>query len=222
MAGNRIEELRRQALKKLQEFEVLMRNGHFDFGNGYHGKMYLNPHQLFRHPSTIWRLAQDLLDILPSELLEQTEVVAGPVTGGALLAHTLAGLLDGRRALTHPPCSFAPFTHGRGSGLGAEARVDPTREGGFVLRSFYANEMVGKRVLLADDVRNTGKTYQRCAELVQAAGGTVIATVQICDRMEAVVDLGVPNYALVEYDAPENFAATECPMCRAGQPITTF
>ena len=32
----------------------------------------------------------------------ETEVVAGPATGGALLAHTLAGLLDGRRALTHP------------------------------------------------------------------------------------------------------------------------
>ncbi len=217
MAGNRVEELRRQALKKLQEFEVLMRNGHFDFGNGYHGKVYLNPHQLFRHPSTIWRLAQDLLDILPSDLLEQTEVVAGPVTGGALLAHTLAGLLDGRRALTHPPCSFAPFTYrARGPEVQAPA------ESGFVLRSFYAKEMAGKRVLLADDVRNTGKTYQRCAQLVQAAGGTVIGTVQICDRMEAVVDLGVPNYALVEYEAPENFAAGECPMCRSGEPITTF
>ena len=208
MTGNRVEELRRQALKKLQEFEVLMRNGHFDFGNGYHGRMYLNPHQLFRYPSTIWRLAQDLLDILPSDLLEKTEVVAGPVTGGALLAHTLAGLLDGRRALTHPPCSFAPF----GQGAGKE----------FVLRSFYAREMAGKRVILADDVRNTGKTYQRCARLVEQAGGTVIATVQICDRMEAMVDLGVPNYALVEYKAPDNYPAAECPMCRAGEPITSF
>ena len=40
--------------------------------------------------------------MLPGELLERTEVVAGPVTGGALLAHTMAGLLDGRRALTPP------------------------------------------------------------------------------------------------------------------------
>jgi orotate phosphoribosyltransferase len=208
MTGNRVDELRRQALQKLQEFEVLMRNGHFDYGNGYHGRVYLNPHQLFRYPSTIWRLAQDLLDILPSDLLEQTEVVAGPVTGGALLAHTLAGLLDGRRALTHQPCSFAPFTLSRGNG--------------FLLRSFYAKEMAGKRVILADDVRNTGKTYQRCAELVREAGGTVIATVQICDRLEAMVDLGVPNYALVEYKAPENFPAADCPMCRAGEPITAF
>ena len=48
---------------------MLMRDGHFDYGNGFHGRVYLNPHQLFRYPSTIWRLAQDLLDVLPAELL---------------------------------------------------------------------------------------------------------------------------------------------------------
>ena len=204
---NRQDELREQALRTLQESGVLMRRGHFDYGNGYHGRVYLNPHELFRQPSTIWRLAQDLIDILPSELLQTTEVVAGPATGGALLAHTLAGLLDGRRPLTHPPYSFAPFT--------------PEAEG-FTLRDFYARSMKGRRVLIADDVRNTGKTLVSCAELVRAAGGIVMATVEICDRMESVVDAGVPNYALVNYPAPENYPATECPMCRAGDPITTF
>jgi orotate phosphoribosyltransferase len=204
---NRKDELRQRAREKLEEFEVLMRDGHFDYGNGFHGRVYLNPHKLFRYPSTIWQLAQDLLEILPGELLDKTEVVAGPATGGALLAHTLAGLLDGRRALTHPPCSFAPFT--------------PV-EGRFVLRDFYARQMKGRRVLLADDVRNTGKTFQACAQLVHEAGGTVLATVQICDRMEAMVDLTVPNYALAEYRAPENYPVAACPMCRAGEPITSF
>jgi orotate phosphoribosyltransferase len=97
---SRTDDPRQQALKTLQELEVLMRQGHFDYGNGFHGRVYLNPHQLFRYPSTIWRLAQDLLDVLPAELLARTEVVAGPSTGGALLAHTLAGLLDGKRAPT--------------------------------------------------------------------------------------------------------------------------
>ena len=199
--------LRRQALKTLQDAGVLMRQGHFDYGNGFHGRMYLNPHQLFRYPSTIWRLAQDLLDVLPGELLDRTEVVSGPVTGGALLAHTLAGLLDGRRALTHPPCSFAPFT---------------MFDGNVALKGFYADSMRGKRVLLADDVRNTGKTFEQCAALVRQAGGTVLATAEICDRLEAVADIGVPNYALVEYRASENFPAAECPMCRAGEAITSF
>jgi orotate phosphoribosyltransferase len=204
---NRKDELRQQALKKLQEAGVLMRDGHFDYGNGFHGRLYLNPHQLFRYPSTIWRLAQDLIDVLPGDLLERTEVVAGPATGGALLAHTIAGLLDGRRALTHPPCSFAPF-----------AMVDHRP----VLKEFYAREMQGRRVLLADDVRNTGKTFEQCADLVRKAGGTVLATVEICDRMEAVADAGVPNYALAEYRAPENYRAEDCAMCRAGQPVTEF
>ena len=204
---NRRDELRGRALKKLEEFEVLMRDGHFDYGNGYHGRVYLNPHKLFRYPSTIWQLAQDLLEVLPGDLLEKTEIVAGPATGGALLAHTIAGLLDGRRALTHPPCRFAPFTHA---------------DGKFVLRDFYAREMKGRKVLLADDVRNTGKTFQSCAQLVAEAGGTVIASVQICDRMEAMVDLGVPNFALVDYRAPENYPVARCPMCKAGEPITSF
>src|SRR3954464_130000 len=128
---SKVDDLRQQALRQLENFEVLMRNGHFDYGNGFHGRVYLNPHQLFRHPSTIWRLAQDLLDILPGDLLAETDVVAGPATGGALLAHTLAGLLDGRRALTHPPSSFAPFTQ--------------TGQG-FTLRRFYAEQMSGRRV----------------------------------------------------------------------------
>ena len=200
-------ERRRNALKQLEELGILMHAGHYDYGNGYHGRAYLNPHQLFLHPSTIWRLAQDLLDVLPGELIERTEVVAGPVTGGALLAHTMAGLLDGRRALTHPPSSFAPFTFA---------------DDAFVLREFYAKQIAGRRVLIADDVRNTGKTFQRCAELVRRAGGEVIATAEICDRMEAVVDLGVPNYALAEYQAPENYPAGECPLCRQALPITTF
>jgi orotate phosphoribosyltransferase len=201
-------ELREKALKDLQTSEVLMLDGHFDYGNGYHGRVYLNPHQLFRHPSTIWRFAQDLIDVPPSDLLDATEVVAGPVTGGALLAHTIAGLLDSRRSLTHPPSSFAPFNY------------DPA--GGFALRSFYRDELKGKRVLLADDMRNTGQTFARCAALVREAGGTVIGTVEICDRCEASVDIGVPNFALAEYRAPENYTASACPMCKAGIPVTRF
>jgi len=201
-------EIREKALKDLRQSEVLMIDGHFDYGNGYHGRVYLNPHQLFRHPSTIWRFAQDLIDLLPSDLVQRTEVVAGPVTGGALLAHTMAGLLDSRRSLTHPPCSFAPFNY------------DPA--GGFTLRAFYGREIKGKRVLLADDVRNTGETFARCAALVRAAGGTVLATVEIYDRLEAIADLGVPNIALAEYRAQDNYKMDECPLCKTGAPIARF
>ena len=196
---------RERARKDMESLGVLMTDGHFDYGNGFHGRVYLNAHQLFRHPSTIWRLAQDLLDVIPSDLQLKTEVVAGPATGGALLAHTIAGLLDGRRSLSHPPCAFAPFQYDTGD---------------VALRPFYAASMRDRRVLLADDVRNTGKTLERCAALVREAGGEVLATVQIYDRLESVVDLGVPNIALIDYQAPENFPVAQCPLCQDGTPIT--
>ena len=204
---SRRDELQKKALNNLREFGVLMLDGHFDYGNGYHGPAYLNPHQLFRYPSTIWRLAQDLLDVTSDEIAAQADVVAGPATGGALLAHTIAGLLDSRRSLTHRPCSFAPFEKSGRQPL---------------LRPFYQQLVKGRRVLIADDVRNTGQVTAKCAEVIREAGGTPIALVCICDRLESIADPGIPVIALVEYPAPPNYPAAECPLCKAGKPITRF
>ena len=205
--NQRVEDVRKRAQRIMQDANVLL-EGHFDFGNGYHGRTYLNPHMLFCRPSTIWQLAQDLLDVLPYELTTQVQAVVGPATGGALLAHTLAGLLDGRRSLDHPPCIFAP--------------IDFDAEQGLRLRSTYRAVLAGKKVLIADDVRNTGKTLDHCAELVRKAGGEVIGTVQLYDRMSSVVTLDVPNVALLEYGARDISTSTTCPQCAAGVPLTRF
>ncbi len=202
----RHDDVRIRAFEDLRRFEVVM-EGHFDYGNGFHGRLYLNPHQLLQHPSTIWRVAQDLIDVTPAEFIDQAEIVAGPSTGGALLAHTMAGLLESRRPTAHAPYLFAPFGDDEGR---------PS------LSPFYAKRMTGKRVLIVDDVRNTGTTFKRCSDLVVAAGGSVIGTMQIIDRCEACVSLEAPNVALVEYKAPPNYPAASCPMCAANVPITTF
>ena len=96
---------------------------------------------------------------MPKSIVEQAEVVAGPVMGGALLAHTMAGLLDSRQHLSRPRTLFAPFS------------VDA--ECGQTLSRFYQQQVRGRKVLLVDDVLNTGQTFARCAELVRAGGGTV-------------------------------------------------
>jgi len=206
LANARHEQVRARALEDMRRFEVVMQ-GHFDYGNGFHGKLYLNPHQLFQWPSTIWRVAQDLIDVMPVEFIDSAEVVAGPATGGALLAHTVAGLLDGRRSMAHPPYSFSPFSDHKGH---------------LVLSPFYAARMKGKRILIVDDVRNTGTTFKHCADLAARAGGTVIGTMQIIDRCETSVSLDVPNVSLVDYKAPPNYPAGSCPLCAAGVPITSF
>jgi len=50
----------------------------------------------------------------------------------------------------------------------------------------------------------------------------VVATVEIYDRLEAVTKLDIPNFALAEFAAPKNFKAEDCPLCKAGAPITSF
>ena len=205
---SRKDQLRANTLMNLREHEVLMLDGHFDYGNGYHGSVYLNPHRIFRQPSLIWRFAQDLIELFPDALVSEIEVVAGPVMGGALFAHTVAGLLDGRRALTHAPTSFAPLS------------LDG--QGTLTLRPFYRTVVSGRRVLLADDVRNTGETFSRAKSAIESVGGKVIATAEICDRLESLVDLGVPNFALAEYRAPENYPVATCPLCKAGKEVTAF
>ena len=203
----KIDDIRARALNELRRFEVLMSEGHFDYGNGYHGPAYLNPHQLLRYPSTIWRLAQDLLDVVPEDVTSPADVVAGPAIGGALLAHTIAGLLDSRHSLSHPPSCFAPFEKNGKTPY---------------LRPFYQRLVKDRRVLITDDVRNTGQMVAKCADLVREAGGTVLAVVCICDRLEAIADPGVPVYPLIQYPAPPNYPAADCPLCKAGQPITRF
>ena len=91
-----------------------------------------------------------------------------------------------------------------------------------MLSPFYASLLDGRRVVIADDVRNTGQTFAECARLVEAAGGIVVATLQIVDRGEAEVTLPVPNVALVDYTAPPNHPADACPLCAAGVPVTRF
>ena len=73
-----------------------------------------------------------------------------------------------------------------------------------------------------DDVRNTGQTLARCAELVRSGGGTVIATARDLRPHGSDRELDVPNYPLAEYKAPENYASRFVPAVSRGVPITSF
>ena len=107
----RQDDLRRQALKTLQELEVP------DARRALRLRQRISRPALPQSPPAVPAPVDDLAAragsarCVPAEILRKRTSWPGPATGGALLAHTLAGLLDGRRALTHPPCSFAPFTN---------------------------------------------------------------------------------------------------------------
>ena len=206
----RIDAIRQNALAAIEESEAFM-DGHFDYGNGYHGHYYLNPHAMFEQPYRVVRLAQDLIDILPSDIKLEVELVAGPVTCGAELAFIMAPFLDSKRDL-----------HGKKRILHAPIH---SHGGRLALRPHYRKRVSGRNVLIVDDVRNTGGTLKQSFDLIAEAGGVPIATAVLYDLCIAQQELPVRHQPLLEYPMHGRgkiFPQFECTMCKLAIPITKF
>lgn len=202
------EELRNAlALKLLEDRGALETDGHFDYGNGFHGTVYLHFHRLLEVPYNIWQLAGDLLGRIDGSVKDDTQVVAGPVTGGAILGAVLATLIDSSRKWTpaHQPVRFAPL-HASSAGLS--------------LKCHYQEVVKGRKVLLVDDVRNTGKTFSDASRLLLAAGAKIIATAELYDYGDPLIELGVPNFpgAQFPYKGVRESEA-ECYLCKLNVPV---
>jgi orotate phosphoribosyltransferase len=104
---------------------------------------------------------------------------------------------------------------------------DPAPEGGalrgrFALRRGHDHVVSGKRVLVVDDIVNTGLSLRQTAEAVRAAGGLVAGAACLVSRGNVdAAGLGVGRFAyLLEYKIPA-WPASACPLCQAGVPINT-
>ena len=209
MDVDRRADIRNKALKDLQESGGADVDGHFDYGNGYHGRVYLNPHQLFRHPSTIWRFAQDLIDVLPGDL--------DP-------AHrSRGGTGDGRRAArAHDRGTARQPPQPDASALQLRA-VHPRRDRRADVASVLSRGAQGqagaagrRRAEYGRDAGARGRAGRR-GRRDGARDGRKSTTV-----WKRSATLGVPNIALAEYKAPENYPVADCPLCQDGVPITRF
>src|SRR5690606_11017507 len=90
-----------------------------------------------------------------------------------------------------------------------------------VLRRGYDRLVAGTRVLVVEDVINTGGSALKAVEAVRTAGGTVTAISVLVNRSPGVVteaSFGAPLLALAEFPA-EAWEAAECRLCREGKPI---
>jgi orotate phosphoribosyltransferase len=151
--------------------------------------MYLEKFQVLQHPVETERLCAAIaswakaLDI---------ETVAGPTTGGIILAHEVARQL-GVRAI---------YAERREGGAGREFRR------GFAIRP-------GERVVVVDDIMTTGGSVQETVDAVRSAGGHVAGAAVLVDRSGGAADVGVPMEALWRLDIP-SYAPGECPLCAKG------
>lgn len=178
----------------LAESGAVLRDSHVVYTSGRHGSAYVNKDAVYPHTDRVRELCA-----MMAELARPLgpEVVCGPAMGGIILAQWT------------------------GHHLGLPAvYAEKAAEGGMVLKRGYDAVVRGRRVLVVEDVVNTGGSLADTVRAVRAAGGTVAGAVALCNRggvPASAVDVPV-LHALVELSL-DSWAADECPLCRRGVPV---
>ena len=185
-----------------------LRDGHFALKSGRHGDRYLEKFQVLQFPAAV----SELCGYLAARVRDEdgrslVSVVAGPTTGGVILAFEVARQLGVR-------------------GIFAEevARGD-MRERQF-RRGFAIGE--GERVLLVDDILTTGGSLLAMLPPVESVAGEVVLAGVLVDRSGGTRELTSPGSgrrypveSLWVLDLPTWEPGADCPGCAAGLPVDT-
>jgi orotate phosphoribosyltransferase len=185
-----------------------LKEGHFLLKSGKHSDRYLEKFLVLQDPAAtselcgFWAAQHRGADGAPL-----VDVVAGPTTGGIVLAFETARQLGVR-------------------GIFAEEVEDPD---GSTRREFRRGFTIAprERVLLVDDILTTGGSLLAMLPAVEALGGEVVMCAVLADRSGGLASLSSPttkrNYplrALWQLQLPTYLPGpATCPACAAGVPL---
>src|SRR5256884_8205168 len=168
-------------------------HGHFVYTSGRHGTDYLEKFRILEAPKTTSALAA----MIATQFRRLTpELVAGPTTGGIILAYEVARQL----------------------GVNA-VYVERGESGGRVLRRGFEIPP-GTRVLVVDDVVTTGGSLVETHACIAQAGGVVIGIGVLADRTAGRTMTDVPFFACLTLDFP-SYPPEACPLCAASIPLAS-
>jgi orotate phosphoribosyltransferase len=167
-----------------------IKEGHFLLASGFHSPVYWEKFRILQYPHLTERLCRLIAQHLKGQKID---VVAGPTTGGIILAFETARQLGTR-------------------GIFAE------KEGG--IRVFRRDFEIapGERVLIVDDILTTGSSIRETINAVDRLGGIIIGIGVLVDRSEKDLDFNVPFFSCLR--APTTvYSPQECPLCIAHIPL---
>jgi orotate phosphoribosyltransferase len=185
-----------------------LKEGHFLLKSGKHSERYLEKFLVLQDPAAtselcgFWAARHRAPDGTPL-----VDVVAGPTTGGVVLAFETARQL-GVRSIFAEEVKDADGTTRR------EFRR------GFTIAH-------GERVLLVDDILTTGGSLLAMLPAVEAFGGDIVTCSVLADRSGGLASLSSPKSGrsyplrpLWQLDLPTYEPGAEtCPACKAGIPL---
>jgi orotate phosphoribosyltransferase len=170
-----------------------LKDGHFLLASGRHSDRYVEKFDLLRRPAATERACREFACRFRDERLD---VVAGPTTGGVILAFETARQL--------------------GIAAAYAERIDGGSAREFRRGTTFAP---GSRVLVVDDILTTGGSVRETLAALAAHPVEVVAVGVLVDRSAGAFDPGVPLHALATLDIA-TWEPAACPLCAAEVPLT--
>ena len=185
----------------LEDCGALITDDHFVYASGEHGPGWIAKDIVNLDPQRPRELGAMLAEAVAEQGI-QTDLLCGPAIGGIICAqYTALGL--GTR------CIFAERQRENGTET-------------FELRRRYDEEVAGRRVLVVDDVINTGHSTGLVLEAVRGAGGLVAGVATWINRGNVGAgELGVEHFVFLDEIRLPSIPAAECRLCAAAVPVNT-
>lgn len=165
--------------------------GHFLLTSGRHSDVYFEKFRVLERPDVLSALAAQIAARYADEGIQ---LVAGPTTGGIIIAFEVARQ------------------------MGVSAVYVESEEGIRKLRR-GAQVPASARTLVVDDVLTTGRSVLETMGAVRGAGGEIAAVGVLIDRSERRLDFGCPLFAAYKVQA-QSWEADLIPDWLAAIPIT--
>jgi orotate phosphoribosyltransferase len=165
--------------------------GHFLLASGRHSPVYWEKFRILQHPDYVTRLCSMIADHFHNQHID---LVAGPTTGGVILAFEVARQL-GTRAI------YAERAETEGRVFRRVQTINP-----------------GERVLVVDDILTAGGSIRDVIAAVTALGGNVIGIGVLVERSEKSIDFGAPLFSCLRTVA-DTYLPEDCPLCAAQIPL---
>jgi len=178
-------------VEKILQKTGAMLKGHFVLTSGLHSPIYWEKFRVLQFPSYTEQLCRMIANHFHKQGIQ---VVAGPTTGGIILAFEVARQLGVR---------------------GIFAEKEGTEKRTF-RRGFSINP--AERVLVVDDIITTGNSVRQVMAAVTNQGGIVIGIGVLVDRSEQKLEFGVPFFSCHHAITP-TYSPEDCPLCAAKIPL---
>ncbi|MGA2096349.1 MAG: orotate phosphoribosyltransferase [Candidatus Acidiferrum sp.] len=187
----------REELLRIFESAGAIRHGHFELSSGLHSGTYVQCALVLQYPRYAEKLGQALAALFSDAVIA---AVVSPALGGVVIGQEVA------RALPEPKSSA-------GGGVPA-IFAERDASGTMTLRRGFSIQP-DQHILVIEDVWTTGGSTLETIQVVEEAGGRVVAAGALIDRSGGKIEFPVESQALLDLPIA-SYDPEDCPLCLQG------